>query len=36
MDEIMSGINKLKSSGDFDKIDLSRPDWFMDELMEEI
>ncbi len=22
----------MKSSGDFDKIDLSRPDWFMDEL----
>ncbi len=36
MDGIMSGINKLKSSGDFDKINLSRPDWFMDELMEEI
>ena len=32
MDGIMSGINKLKSSGDFDKIDLSRLDWFMDEL----
>lgn len=32
MDEILSGIKKLKSSGDFDKIDLSRLDCFMDEL----
>ncbi len=30
--EIMSGIKKLKSSGDFDKIVLPRPDWFMDGL----
>ena len=32
MDEIFSGIKKLKSSGDFDKIDLSQLDCFMDEL----
>ena len=32
MDEIFSGIKKLKSSQDFDKIDLSRLDCFMDEL----
>lgn len=32
MDEIFNGIKKLKSSGDFDKIDLSRLDWFADEL----
>ncbi len=32
MDKIYAGIKELKSTGEFDKIDLSQLDWIVDEL----